>query len=81
MPTWIDEKAQRDRYNDMIRAVEQRALARQVEKLTPVQPSWFGVVLVWLGSLMVRWGQALQLRYGTPGEQVVGGGGWVMSDE
>jgi hypothetical protein len=54
----------RHEYNqDRLREAERERLIQEALKARPESHGWHSLLLSWLGSQMVNWGQGLQARY------------------
>jgi hypothetical protein len=65
MPNWIDEQAQRQRFDDMIGAARRDHMANIALAARVQRTRFYSPILAQLGRWLESWGYRLQTRYGS----------------
>jgi hypothetical protein len=71
MPNWIDEQAQRQRFNDMLRTARRDQLASVALARRSPRAYFYHPILVGVGRWLEFWGYRLQTRYGAVPEVAI----------
>jgi hypothetical protein len=66
MPTQRDFLAQKEYYQDQMRAAAQYRLAREAQAGRERNEPFYASAMHWLGQRLVAWGQDLQGRFSAP---------------
>lgn len=64
MVNWNDEQYQRERYKDLVRAVDQQRLIQAARAARSRPTAVYAPLLAWLGQQFIAWGWRLRARYG-----------------
>ena len=64
MANWIDFAFKQEQHKDLLREAERERLVRAARAGRRRRTRVVGPLLVWLGNLLIAWGERLQARFG-----------------